>query len=191
MDRQYDLLADPLRESRGQIVGVICAAIDITERKQTEDALRSSESQFRRLFESGLIGIGFPDRFGGFSAGNDELLRTTGYSREDLRQGRVRWDRMTPPEYRELDALHITEAAERGSCTPYEKEYIGDRSRPMGDRGHCEEAQRNDCFPKPHGNRKTRNDFLRFPASYESIVMIRILGTPAGLVHFRSRRRRA
>jgi PAS domain S-box-containing protein len=31
---------------------------------------------------------------------------------------------MTPAEYRELDAAHIAEAAERGSCIPYEKEYI-------------------------------------------------------------------
>jgi len=36
----------------------------------------------------------------------------------------VRWDTMTPPEYGDLDAAHILEVSERGSCTPYEKEYI-------------------------------------------------------------------
>ena len=41
-----------------------------------------------------------------------------------LEAGRVRWDTMTPPEYAEVDRAHIAEAAERGSCTPYEKEYI-------------------------------------------------------------------
>ena len=86
--------------------------------------LQRSESRLRKLFESDLIGIFYPDRFGAFSDGNDEFLRIVGYTREDLQNGLVRWDEMTPPEYRELDSAHIAEAAERGSCTQYEKEYI-------------------------------------------------------------------
>ncbi len=97
---------------------------DITANKLARDAQRKSEERFRRLYESDLIGIGFPDRFGAIHDCNDALLRIVGYTRDDLRAGLVRWDRMTPSEYRELDRLHIAEASERGSCTPYEKEYI-------------------------------------------------------------------
>ena len=97
---------------------------EITDRKLTERAKQRSEQRFRKLFESEMIGIGIPNRFGGFTEGNDELLRLTGYSRNDLDAGLVRWDRMTPPEYALIDAKHIREAARRGYCTPYEKEYI-------------------------------------------------------------------
>jgi len=97
---------------------------DITERRRTEEALRDSESRFRKLSDSGMIGICFPDRFGGFRDGNEEFLRITGYNRDDLQAGLVRWDAMTPPEYSEIDAIHIAEAARKGSCTPYEKEYV-------------------------------------------------------------------
>jgi PAS domain S-box-containing protein len=122
--RIMEVRAVPSRDADGKIVEWVGMHVDVTEQKQAEKALRESQSRFQKLFEASLIGICFPDRFGAFHDGNDEFLRIVGYSRQDLRDGLVRWDKMTPPEYAELDAFHIAEAAAKGSCTPYEKEYF-------------------------------------------------------------------
>ncbi|MFC5862736.1 PAS domain-containing protein [Acidicapsa dinghuensis] len=42
-DEIYDLQVEPLRDADGDITGVSCAAIDITERKRTQEALIRSE----------------------------------------------------------------------------------------------------------------------------------------------------
>jgi PAS domain S-box-containing protein len=115
----------------GEITVIRGTVQDITERKlheqqlaRNEAATRDSQSRFQRLYEANLMGICYPDKFGAFFDGNEEFLRIVGYSREELAAGMVRWDTMTPPEYAELDLQHIAEADERGSCTPYEKEYV-------------------------------------------------------------------
>jgi len=122
--RDMEVRAVPSRDANGAIVEWVGMHTDVTEQRAAEAALYASEERFRRLYESDLIGIGFPTSDGRITDANDELLRIVDYTRADLAQGLVRWDTMTPPEYREVDAAHIAEMAERGSCTPYEKEYI-------------------------------------------------------------------
>jgi PAS domain S-box-containing protein len=46
-DCYYDLTVEPLRNANNQIIGITCAAVDISERKQAEMALRQSEQQLR------------------------------------------------------------------------------------------------------------------------------------------------
>ena len=114
----------PWRNRAGEIIGTVGIGRDVTENKRVERALKEIESRFQKLFASDLMGIHIPDRFGAITEANDEFLRIVGYSRSDLEAGKVRWDTMTPQEYHALDVVHIAEAAERGTCTPYEKEYV-------------------------------------------------------------------
>lgn len=99
-------------------------AQDITEHLESEQDLRHSEARFRRIADSNIIGIMSWDANGLITEANDAFLRIVGYTRSDLWEGDVHPDALTPPEFRAADAHAFHELAERGACTPYEKEYL-------------------------------------------------------------------
>jgi PAS domain S-box-containing protein len=113
----------PLRDAESRVVGVSVIARDVSEQRRAEQALLENEKALRTFFESDVAGILFGDARGGLAA-NDEFLRITGYSREDLEAGRVVWTEITPPEFGEKDEGARREALARGACTPYEKQYV-------------------------------------------------------------------
>ncbi|MEH1853285.1 MAG: PAS domain S-box protein [Nostoc sp.] len=108
----------------GQLLGVGISSIDITQLKQTEQALRESEAKFRSVVESNMIGIGFWDRDGRITEANNALLNMVGYTREELVAGTLRWQDLTPTEYVPLDKEALTQFQDSPFCTPYQKEYI-------------------------------------------------------------------
>jgi PAS domain S-box-containing protein len=97
---------------------------NINKRKRAEKALRESEARFRRLFDCNIVGIIFADFRGAITQANDLFLQMVGYTQEDLLQGKLRWDEMTPPEYRHLDTLALEQSKEPRVATPWEKEFI-------------------------------------------------------------------
>jgi PAS domain S-box-containing protein len=94
---------------------------DITERERQREALRKSEAQFTRLVESDVIGIITADIHGNITEANNAFLDLVGYRREELP---LRWDKMTPPEWRPLDERAIAQLMKTGRVPPWEKEYI-------------------------------------------------------------------
>lgn len=81
---QISLRADAIKDSTGQIVGLVEIHTDITERKQAEEALRQSEQRFRAIFENAVIGIGLTDIEGRHIETNPALQKVLGYSNEEL-----------------------------------------------------------------------------------------------------------
>lgn len=98
--------------------------LELEERLRVEEALRASESKFRRVAESNMIGIMFWDLNGTVTDANDAFLEMIGYSREELDEGRIKWDEITRPELRHLDTLAIQEMKETGASVPFEKQFI-------------------------------------------------------------------
>ncbi|MBC6432585.1 PAS domain S-box protein [Nostoc sp. HG1] len=108
----------------GQLLGVGISSIDITQLKQTEQALQESEAKFRSVVESNMIGIGFWHRDGRITDANDALLNVVGYTREELLAGTLSWQDLTPREYILLDEQALTQFQDSSFCTPYQKEYV-------------------------------------------------------------------
>jgi hypothetical protein len=114
-------LGAPERELVTELAGDLGFAL---ESLAASEARRSLEEKLRAVFESGVMGVLFGDIQGRVYDANDAFLELIGYSRAELEQGAIRWDAITPPAHLARDAEGVAEARERGSCTPYEKEYV-------------------------------------------------------------------
>jgi PAS domain S-box-containing protein len=76
--------AAPLRDSRGNINGVMAVLTDITKRKRAELALRTSEEQHRTILQTTMDGFWLSDMQGRLLEVNDAYCQISGYSREEL-----------------------------------------------------------------------------------------------------------
>ncbi|MBF2006888.1 MAG: PAS domain S-box protein [Chlorogloeopsis fritschii C42_A2020_084] len=94
------------------------------QRDRVKQALKTNSEKLRSFVEANVIGILYGDIYGGIEQANDKFLQMIGYTRKDLKAGKISWKEITPPEYLDLDAQKIAEAQINGACTPYEKEYI-------------------------------------------------------------------
>jgi two-component system cell cycle sensor histidine kinase/response regulator CckA len=91
-------------------------------RLQAEEALRESEARFRRLAESGIIGVVTADVHGSILDANDAFLKMIGYSREELLSGALRWADLTPPELAHLNVRSVEQLEATGVAPPWETE---------------------------------------------------------------------
>jgi PAS domain S-box-containing protein len=77
------------------LMGVWLAAIWLdrlqTERFQAEDAARLSDTRFRRLIDSNILGVVTANAQGAIIQANDAFLKMMGYSREEMESGELRW----------------------------------------------------------------------------------------------------
>jgi PAS domain S-box-containing protein len=83
-ERHYAVAYEPIRD--GEIVSrVVVVIVDVTERKQAEEALRQSEENFRLLFDQAPDGIFVIDGRGQFLDVNRAGVHLLGYPGNELR----------------------------------------------------------------------------------------------------------
>ena len=112
------------KDEQGQIIQAEAMLIDITERKQTEEALRQSIENFRALAENAsdgiLIGTGEEGRH---VYANRRAVEITGYPFEELLKTQIR-DLACPDEFPKIIDRHRKRLAGQEVTKPYETAII-------------------------------------------------------------------
>ena len=78
------LSVSTIRDNEGRLQGVVCIGRDITERKQSELALRESEKKYRILVETVQEGIGIVDPEENIIFANQAFANLLGFERNEL-----------------------------------------------------------------------------------------------------------
>ncbi len=112
------LSASMVTDEAGKPICMLASFMDITERKQVEEALRESEEKFRALLEHAPEGIVIVDSAGHIVLVNAQAEEMFGYSRAELLGQTV--ETLLPERFRRLHAEH---------CAHY---FAHPRARPMG-----------------------------------------------------------
>ncbi len=103
-----------------RLIGVTA---DITEHKQTEEALRESEQRYRKTFEQAGLGIAHLSLEGRYLRVNPQLCHMLGYTEAEL-LNKTHWE-VTAPEDRKAEEESLLRVLRDGSQTSFhEKRYI-------------------------------------------------------------------
>lgn len=94
------------------------------ELARTRHDLVQSEERFRTALQIETVGAIYFDSEGQIFDANDAFLRMSGYTREDLENGELSWQALTPAEWMDDSHKAFSELLTTGSTVPYEKEYI-------------------------------------------------------------------
>jgi PAS domain S-box-containing protein len=103
---------------------------EIAQRQRAQEEMRLANARLQRFVDANIVGVVIANAAGAVLEANDYYLRLIGFTRAELTAGKINWRAITPLEWLPADDQAIQELHDRGSCTPYEKEY----ARPDGSR---------------------------------------------------------
>ncbi len=126
-DGEYAYVLDRaqiLQDDYGTPYRMLGSVVDITKLNEVEKKFNDSESRFRKIFESNMIGMVFSNIKGNLYETNDAFINMIGYSRNELASKNITWKTLTPEEFLAVSNKAVEEIKESGICRPFEKEYI-------------------------------------------------------------------
>ncbi len=83
----------------------------------------SIQESLAELYQNADLGLVMADMDHIFDA-NEAALRMFGFTRAEMREGKLSWQELTAPEYQNLDENALAQLREFGTCVPFEKEFI-------------------------------------------------------------------
>lgn len=116
--REYQIAdsAAPLLDSEDKIRGAVLVFRDVTEEYQRDFMLKNSEQLYRTVFESTGTAAIIIEQDTIISLANDEWVRLSGYSKEDL-EGKMSWTKFVVAEDLEkMKMYHYNRRNEKGDA---------------------------------------------------------------------------
>lgn len=100
----------PIKDTDGQIIGLLGISTDITSKRETEQALIESEERYRLIFENSPIGIAVDEK-GIFRSVNQSFCDILGYTKTELEGMHI--STIFPEQEREKIKQDIQKIAQR------------------------------------------------------------------------------
>ena len=135
-ERYWSALNTPVLGPNGEVEYLLHSVEEVTAKVQAEKRERvaqaellSRETRLRQLGELNTFGLLSGDLEGGLSYINENLQHLVLYTQDEVAAGLVRWDQLTPPEFRHLDEDAVRQLRSFGRAEPYEKEFVAKDGR--------------------------------------------------------------